>query len=144
METQFTPLSALLGGALIGLATVILMAGNGRIAGISGIIGKLMPPLRDRFAVPQSALFMVGMLLALPVYRIATGQVPPHVMTDNPLVLVIAGVLVGYGAARGSGCTSGHGVCGISRLSPRSIVATCTFIGTGVVAVFLLRHVIGG
>lgn len=144
METAFTPVTALLGGALIGLATVILMAGNGRIAGISSIIGHLLPPLKDRFAVPQSAFFVVGLLLALPVYRIVTGAVPPHVMTDNPLLLLAAGLLVGYGAARGSGCTSGHGVCGISRLSARSIVATVTFMGAGVVAVYLLRHVFGG
>lgn len=144
METAFTPVTALLGGALIGLATVILMAGNGRIAGISSIIGHLLPPLKDRFAVPQSAFFVVGLLLALPVYKIATGAVPPHVMTDNPLLLLAAGLLVGYGAARGSGCTSGHGVCGISRLSARSIVATGTFMGAGVVAVYLLRHVFGG
>jgi uncharacterized membrane protein YedE/YeeE len=143
METAFTPVTALLGGVLIGLAAVILMAGNGRIAGISGIVSKLLPPFRDRFAVPQSAMFMVGLLLALPVYKLVTGTVPPHVMTNSPLLLIGAGLLVGYGSARGSGCTSGHGVCGISRLSARSIVATGTFMATGVVAVFLLRHVFG-
>lgn len=144
METAFTPVSALAGGALIGLATVILMAGNGRIAGISGIVAALLPPLKDRIGFPQSALFIVGLLLALPVYKLATGTVPAHVMTDNPLLLVGAGLLVGYGAARGSGCTSGHGVCGISRLSPRSIVAVLSFMTAGAVAVYLLRHVFGG
>jgi uncharacterized membrane protein YedE/YeeE len=144
METVFTPVSGLLGGVLIGLASIILMAGNGRIAGISGLVSKLLPPFRDRFAVPQSAMFVIGLLMALPVYKLLTGTVPVHVVTDSTPLLIGAGLLVGYGAARGSGCTSGHGVCGISRLSARSIVATGTFMATGVVAVFLLRHVFGG
>lgn len=144
MVTEFTPVAALLGGALIGLASVIFMASNGRIAGISGLVSKLLPPFTDRFAVPQSAMFVVGLLLALPVYKLVTGTVPVRVMTDSAGLLIGAGLLVGYGAARGGGCTSGHGVCGISRLSARSIVATVTFMGAGVVAVFLLRHVFGG
>ena len=144
METAFSPGSALLGGALIGAASVLLMAGNGRIAGISGIVGKLLPPFKDRFVIPQNLTFVIGLLLALPLYRLVTGTVPAQVMTDNGLVLIAAGLLVGYGAARGSGCTSGHGVCGISQLSVRSIVATVTFILAGVVAVFLVRHVFGG
>ena len=143
METEFTPLTALLGGGLIGLASVMLMAFNGRIAGISGIVGKVLPPFSDRFAIPQSFTFVIGLLLALPLYKLVTGAVPMHVMSDNGAILIIAGLLVGFGAAWGGGCTSGHGVCGISRLSARSIVATVTFIATGAIAVFILRHVIG-
>lgn len=144
METAFTPISALIGGGLIGFASIILMAGNGRIAGICSIVGRLLPPFAERFLLPQSVMFVVGLLLALPVYKLATGAVPAHVMSDNPALLVIAGLLVGFGAGWGNGCTSGHGVCGISRLSARSIVATVTFILAGALAVFVLRHVAGG
>jgi uncharacterized membrane protein YedE/YeeE len=143
LETAFTPISALIGGGLIGLASVLLMAGNGRIAGISGIVARLLPPFTDRFALPQSVLFVLGLLLAYPLYSWFAGGSPAQVMSDNPALLAMAGLLVGFGAVWGGGCTSGHGVCGISRLSARSIVATCTFITTGVIAVFVLRHVIG-
>lgn len=143
METEFTPISALLGGGLIGVAAVLMMAGTGRIAGISGIVGKLLPPA-DRFSVPQNAAFILGLLLALPIYKLFSTTSPLHVMSDNPFLLILAGVLVGFGSAWGSGCTSGHGVCGISQLSMRSIIATITFILTGVIGVYLLRHMIGG
>ncbi len=144
LETEFTPFSALIGGGLIGLAAVLLMAGIGRIAGISGIIAKVLPPYSDRFAVPQSLMFIVGLLLSYPAYTWVAGGRPVQVMTDNLVILTVAGVLVGFGAVWGGGCTSGHGICGISRLSARSIVATATFITTGVIAVFVLRHLAGG
>lgn len=144
METEFTPFSAFLGGGLIGLASVMLMAGNGRIAGISGIVARLLPPISDRFAIPQSVTFILGLMLAYPLYAMMAGQNPAQVMSDNPVLLSLAGLLVGFGAVWGGGCTSGHGVCGISRLSVRSILATITFISTGVIAVYVLRHLIGG
>lgn len=144
METDFTPISALLGGGLIGLSAVILMLAHGRIAGISGILASLLPPSVDRNRLPQSLLFVLGLLLAAPLWMWVTGRFPAQSVSDNLPLLAGAGLLVGLGAYMGAGCTSGHGVCGISRGSGRSIVATVTFMATGVAAVFVLRHVVGG
>lgn len=140
--TDFTPISSLAGGMLIGLSAVLLMAATGRIAGISGIVGRLLPPY-DGSEVRPAAAFVIGLVFA-PLLIRATGVWPlaQTVSTNLPL-LAVAGALVGFGAAYGAGCTSGHGVCGISRLSARSLVATATFMTTAVATVFVVRHVIG-
>jgi len=144
METEFTPIASLIGGALIGLSAVLLMALNGRIAGISGIVSKVLPPSSDRSGLGTSLTFVVGLLLAAPLYRLVTGAFPDATISSNFPLLIIGGLLVGFGAVLGNGCTSGHGVCGISRGSPRSLTATITFMATGFLSVLILRHLIGG
>ena len=141
--TEFTPFASSLGGALIGVAAVMLMALNGRIAGISGIVGRLLPPYAG--ADPLGAACIVLGLIASPLlYQAATGAPVVQTVSDQGGLMAVAGLLVGFGTATGGGCTSGHGVCGIARLSPRSVVATVTFMATGFATVYLLRHVIGG
>ncbi|MFP4518837.1 MAG: YeeE/YedE family protein [Oceanicaulis sp.] len=139
--TQFTPVSATIGGALIGLAAVILMAGNGRIAGISGIAGGLIGPRQGAGERGWRAAFIIG-LVAAPLLYMAFGPAIEVTIPASTPLLIAAGLLVGVGTQLGSGCTSGHGVCGISRLSARGIAATLTFMATGAIAVFLVRHVI--
>lgn len=135
----FTPLSALLGGALIGLAAALLLA-LGRIAGISGIVaGLLRRP--DRADTPWRLAFVLGLGLAPLAWRLVATLPPPRIAADPP-TLVAAGLLVGFGARLGAGCTSGHGVCGLSRLSPRSLAATISFMTTGFLTVFAVRHLI--
>ncbi len=139
METQFTPLYSLLGGVLIGLSAVWLLYSTGRIAGVSGIVSRLLPPVE---ANPRVGIgFVVGLLLAAPLYRLLTGSFPAQTVSSDYVLLAIAGLLVGFGSVYGNGCTSGHGVCGISRLSTRSIVATGTFMATAFLTVLLMRHV---
>ena len=141
--TEFTPLASSLGGALIGVAAVMLMALNGRIAGISGIVGRLLPPYAG--ADPLGAACIVLGLIASPLlYQAATGAPVVQTVSDQGGLMAVAGLLVGFGTATGGGCTSGHGVCGIARLSPRSVLATVTFMATGFATVYLMRHVIGG
>ena len=144
METDFTPIQSLAGGALIGLSAVMLMATNGRIAGISGIVAKLLPGSADKDGMKTGLMFVAGLLLALPLALVITGFMPTQTINASLSALAIAGLLVGFGAAKGSGCTSGHGVCGISRLSVRSLVATATFMASAFITVFALRHIIGG
>ena len=133
----FTPWSALAGGMLIGLATAMFVLLNGRISGISGVLGGLLKPVRGDAG--WRAAFIVGLVAAPWVY--AAYQAVPAVQIDAEYgALIAAGVLVGVGTRYGGGCTSGHGVCGLSRLSPRSLVATATFMGAGFVTVFLTRH----
>jgi uncharacterized protein len=144
LETEFTPFMSLFGGALIGLSAVILMAAHGRIAGISGLISRIIPPSTNRKEQPQNIIFIVGLLLAVALWYLSPAQLPVQVVSSNYLLMAIAGLLVGFGSVIGNGCTSGHGVCGISRLSGRSIVATLTFMGTGFLTVFVLRHMAGG
>jgi len=133
----FTPWSALSGGALIGLSAVLLALLNGRIAGISGILGGLLQkPSSD---TGWRAAFMVGLLGASWVY-VMIAPMPDAVVQASDTSLVVAGLLVGVGTRYGAGCTSGHGVCGLSRLSPRSLVATAAFMGSGFVTVYVLRH----
>ncbi len=144
METEFTPFVSLLGGGLIGLSAVVLLATHGRIAGISGIVSRMLPPTFDKAGLPQGIIFLVGLLLAAPLWIVVTGTAPVQVVSKNELLLVAAGLLVGFGSVIGNGCTSGHGVCGISRGSARSIAATMTFMATAFVTVFVLRHVVGG
>ena len=141
--TEFTPLASTIGGALIGLAAVILMLFNGRIAGISGILGRLFPPY-DGADPGGAAAFIAGLIAAPFLYAAVTGAPFVQTVSSNAGLMAIAGLLVGFGASYGGGCTSGHGVCGISRLSLRSIVATAIFMTTGFITVFLMRHVVGG
>ncbi|MGY3607917.1 MULTISPECIES: YeeE/YedE family protein [unclassified Bradyrhizobium] len=139
MPTAFTPMTALLGGALIGLSAVALMAFAGRIAGVSGIAARLLPPFNDQ-EWPGRLAFIAGLVAAPVVVRVATGSLPPQAIETGGILLAIAGLLVGFGSVWGSGCTSGHGVCGISRLSLRSIVATLVFMATGFATTFVIRH----
>jgi len=118
-----------------------LMATHGRIAGISGILSRMLPPASKDQSLPQGLIFIIGLLLAAPLWITINGQAPLQTVSNNLPLLALAGVLVGFGSVWGNGCTSGHGVCGISRLSSRSIFATLTFMSTGFVAVLLLRHV---
>ena len=143
MGTEFTPLASTIGGALIGVSAVMLMLFNGRIAGISGIIGRLFPPYEGA-APAGAAAFVIGLLAAPLIYVAATGAPFAQTVSGNVSLMAIAGLLVGFGASYGGGCTSGHGVCGISRLSLRSVVATAIFMSTGFVTVFVMRHVVGG
>jgi hypothetical protein len=141
METTFTPGAGLLGGALIGLASALLLLATGRIAGISGIVGRsLLPAAGD---LGWRLAFLVG----LPLGAGAVGLVAPATraleITHSVGLLVAGGLLVGYGTQLGSGCTSGHGVCGLARGSRRSLVATAAFMAAGMVTVFVVRHVAG-
>jgi len=143
MQTEFTPVISFFGGTLIGLAAIILMAANGRIAGISGIIMQLLPPSINRANITTCIAFIAGLLVAAPILKLATGSPPTSTAVASPLFLVVAGLLVGFGTGTGNGCTSGHGVCGLSRFSIRSLVATITFIVTGGITVYVIRHLIG-
>ena len=137
---NFTPVSGLIGGSLIGLSTVLLILFNGRIAGISGIVGGLLATKGPE--IGWRAVFVVGLLIGAFVYMLATGvALPVNIQASLP-VTVIAGLLVGFGARLGSGCTSGHGICGIARFSKRSIVATLVFFITAIITVFLTHHVL--
>ncbi|MDG2088353.1 MAG: YeeE/YedE thiosulfate transporter family protein [Arenicellaceae bacterium] len=120
------------------------MAANGRIAGISGLISRILPSSTSRIEVPQNFMFIVGLVLAAPVWFLVSGHFPAQFVSSNFPTMAIAGLLVGFGAVVGNGCTSGHGVCGISRLSGRSFIATLTFMGTGFLTVFIMRHMVGG
>ena len=136
---HFTPWSSLAGGIAIGAAAAMLVLLNGRIAGVSGIIGGVLRPavgdLAWRFA------FIIGLLVAPAVYRLVASPSPPTIEAGYP-VLLLAGLLVGAGTRYGSGCTSGHGVCGLSRLSPRSLAATLVFMAAGFATVFAVRHLL--
>ncbi|HET7710206.1 MAG TPA: YeeE/YedE thiosulfate transporter family protein [Sphingomicrobium sp.] len=137
-----SPLAALSGGLLIGTATALFLLLNGRIAGVSGMAATA---LGMGGATPrgQAAAFVIG----LPAGALLVAWLirsPTVVVTSSPVLLIVAGLLVGFGTRLGSGCTSGHGVCGIARLSPRSLLATATFMAAGAITVFLLRHVWGG
>lgn len=138
---NFTPWSALAGGALIGLAVALFALANGRVAGISGLLGSVLQ--RGAEGRGEKALFLLGLLLA-PLLWLAFADLPPVRFEAGPLSLVAAGLLVGLGTRYGSGCTSGHGVCGVSRLSPRSLVATLCFMASGFATVFVLRHLLEG
>jgi uncharacterized membrane protein YedE/YeeE len=136
----FTPGAALAGGVLIGVAAAMFALLNGRIAGISGIVGGLLKPQRGDVA--WRAAFVIGLVGAPLVYALFAVVPVPHIDAGYG-TLVLAGLLVGIGTRYGSGCTSGHGVCGLSRLSPRSLAATAAFMGAGFVTVFVLRHLVG-
>jgi uncharacterized protein len=136
----FTPWSALAGGVLIGIAAAMFALLNGRIAGISGVLGGLLRPQRGDVA--WRVAFVLGLVAAPLAYSVASA-LPPLQIDANYGALVVAGMLVGIGTRYGAGCTSGHGVCGLSRLSPRSLVATAAFMGAGFITVFVLRHLLG-
>lgn len=138
---SFTPWSALAGGALIGLAASLFALLNGRVAGISGLLGSLLQ--RGAEGRGEKAAFVVGLLLAPLLWGLFAALPPVHFDVGS-FGLILAGLLVGIGTRYGSGCTSGHGVCGLSRLSPRSLVATLCFMATGFATVFVLRHLLGG
>ena len=139
---NFTPISAAIGGALIGLSAVLLMLLNGRIAGVTGVFAGLIDPMStDRL---WRAAFIAG-LIAAPLSAVLLGYpVPLPQMPGNVVTIVAGGLLVGFGTRLGSGCTSGHGICGIARISPRSIAATCAFMAAAILVVALTHHVFGG
>lgn len=136
----FTPASALAGGALIGLAAAMFLLFNGRVAGISGILGGLLRPKQGE--VSWRLAFVMGLVAAPVVYALFTA-LPASRIDAGDITLIVAGLLVGIGTRYGSGCTSGHGVCGLSRFSVRSLVATLLFMAAGFVTVFVMRHVLG-
>jgi uncharacterized membrane protein YedE/YeeE len=136
---NFTPWTSLGGGVLIGLAAALFVLMNGRIAGISGVLGGLLQPRAGDIA--WRLAFVAGILLAPTLYGLATALPTSTIEADFP-VLIAAGLLVGVGTRFGSGCTSGHGVCGLSRLSPRSLVATMSFMAAGFATVFVTRHLL--
>lgn len=138
--TNFTPWTSLAGGLLIGLSTVIFLMFNGRIAGISGIVGGLVKPKRGD--ISWRVAFLSGLVLSPLAYALVL-TLPKIQVEANYYVLILAGLLVGIGTRYGSGCTSGHGVCGLSRRSLRSIVATLAFMVAGFVIVYTVRHLIG-
>jgi len=138
--THFTPLAALAGGVLIGLAAAMFALLNGRIAGISGVLGGLLIPARGD--IGWRAAFVAGLVGAPGVYALFAALPMPQIDAGYG-ALTLAGLLVGVGTRYGAGCTSGHGVCGLSRLSPRSAVATAAFMVTGFATVFVARHVLG-
>lgn len=137
---HFTPLASLLGGLLIGLAAATFVLFNGRIAGISGILGGLLRPVSGD--VGWRLAFVAGLVGAPTLYRAFTAL--PEIQVDAGwLTLIVAGLLVGIGTRYGAGCTSGHGICGLSRLSPRSLMATAAFMAAGFLTVFVVRHLMG-
>jgi uncharacterized membrane protein YedE/YeeE len=138
--TDFTPWQSLFGGALIGFAAVLLMAFNGRIAGMTGILSGLIPPLAADW--PWRAAFLAGAIVAPFVYMAVGGSFSFDVPV-SPAALIVGGFLVGIGVHFGGGCPSGHGICGIGRLSPRSFAAVATFMAAAFVTVFVVRHLIG-
>lgn len=134
---QFTPWSSLAGGALIGLAAALFLLLNGRIAGISGVLGGLLKPVRGDMV--WRVAFLLGLVGAPLVYGLFAALPVPQIDADYA-ALIAAGLLVGVGTRYGAGCTSGHGVCGVSRLSPRSLLATACFMAAGFATVFMIRH----
>ncbi|MFP6851177.1 MAG: YeeE/YedE family protein [Pseudomonas sp.] len=136
---NFTPWTALAGGALIGLAASLFAVMNGRVAGISGLLGSLLEGGEGR---GEKALFILGLLVAPLLWQLVS-HLPEIEINSGWVALTVAGLLVGVGTRYGSGCTSGHGVCGLSRLSPRSLAATLSFMAAGFGTVFVLRHLLG-
>lgn len=141
--SNFTPWAAATGGALIGMAAVLLMAATGRITGVSGFVSRLLPPYEDDQTMPRLA-FLVGLVSAPLLYAMLTGEAVVIDVSANLPLLAVSGLLVGFGAVLGGGCTSGHGVCGTARLSARSLVATPTFVAAAMTTVYATRHLFGG
>ena len=138
-----TIISAAVGGLFIGAAAVLLLALTGRIAGVSGFASRLLPPYSDN-QLPVRLAFVAGLVIAPLLYVASTGTPVAIEVTSSLPLLIAGGVLVGFGAVRGNGCTSGHGICGTARLSQRSIAATVIFMTTGALTVYIMRHVLGG
>lgn len=143
METAFTPFASFGGGVLIGLGAVMLMLGLGRILGATGVLSGMVF-VENREELSWRLALVLGMVLAPGLIYAVTGVMPELTVPVSPAMIAIGGVIVGLGASLGSGCTSGHGVCGLSRLSARSLVAVPTFMVTTAITVFLIRHVFGG
>ena len=139
--TEFTPIASTLGGMLIGLSAVLLMLFTGRIAGVSGIVSRLLPPVSEDYG--WRIAFVAGLLAAPLLAQFATGSAVEQVVSSNLPLMALAGLLVGFGSVLGNGCTSGHGVCGLSRLSSRSLAATLVFMTMAVLTVFVTRHLLG-
>lgn len=137
---NFTPVAALIGGGLIGLAAAMLLLFNGRIAGISGIVGELLRPKAGESA--WRVAFVLGLVAGPLGYQLVEGRMLSVTIDAQVPLLIAGGFLVGFGTNLGSGCTSGHGVCGIGRLSPRSMVATAVFMLAGMITVFVVRHAV--
>ncbi len=140
MITTFTPVQSLFGGALIGLAATLLMLLHGRIAGITGILSGLLPPLAREWQ--WRAAFVAGLIAAPLLYFALTGRGVAIDVAGSPLMLLVSGVIVGIGVSYGAGCPSGHGICGLARRSPRSLAAVLTFMATAAATVFVMRHVL--
>ena len=142
MATEFTPIASLLGGGMIGLSATLLMLGVGRIAGATGIMsGILFPTSGGEFR--WRIVLVIGMIIAAPVLALIF-NIRPNVLPPFGLPQVtIGGLIVGFGVSLSSGCTSGHGICGLARLSVRSLVAVISFMATGFITVFIIRHVLG-
>ncbi|MDD9717781.1 YeeE/YedE family protein [Dinoroseobacter sp. PD6] len=143
IETAFTPWASLSGGILIGVAATLLMLVLGRVMGATGVLAGLVQPSSGQDFAWRAAL-LAGMVTGPTVVWLITGQMPAVQVPVSTVALVIGGLIVGIGVTFGSGCTSGHGVCGMARLSPRSIVATLTFMAATFATVFVVRHVIAG
>jgi uncharacterized membrane protein YedE/YeeE len=137
---QFTPVSATLGGLLLGIASSLLFVANGRILGISGIVGRI--PLTTGSDRSWRLVFLAGMLSGALAILVVDRSALAFAGEQTVLTAAVAGVLVGFGTRLGNGCTSGHGLCGVARLSPRSITATLVFMATGALTVFVVRHVL--
>lgn len=135
--------NAILGGALIGLAAGLMMILLGHIAGNSGIAEELLPPWEDRSSLNWRSGYVLGMLLSPLLYMLFTGQIPVAEVRIPGWLMAVAGLLVGFGTSFGHGCTSGHGVCGIARLSRRSFVATGMFMAFGIMTTYVMRHILG-
>jgi len=140
MVTEFTPYLSLGGGVLIGISAILLMALHGRIAGMTGILSGILPPVSSDW--PWRASFLAGAVIA-PMVFVQMGGSIPFAVPLTTTALVVGGLIVGVGVYFGSGCTSGHGVCGMARLSPRSIVATIIFMIAAFITVYVTRHIIG-
>ena len=138
---NFTPIPATIGGLLIGVASAILILGIGRVAGISGVLGQLLKSQVDGRG--WRLAFLAGLIGAPVLWLMMSGDIAPAINAPLPL-LIVGGLLVGFGTRLGGGCTSGHGVCGLGRLSARSLVATLTFMGVAALTVYVMRHVVGG
>jgi hypothetical protein len=141
MATPFTPLEGILGGALIGFAAALLLVTDGKVAGVSGILGRALAPAAGDFA--WRVAFLLGLPLGAELMIRLTGDVHGFAITERLPFLIAGGLLVGFGTALGNGCTSGHGVCGVARGSRRSLAATAVFMATAMITVFLVRQLLG-
>jgi uncharacterized protein len=142
--TDFTPFTSFIGGILIGLSALILMIFHGRIAGISGILSGILPPWATREGLGWRFAFILGLIIAPVLMRVVMDYDIIQTVSNDKSMMILAGLLVGVGTGLGSGCTSGHGVCGTARLSKRSIVANVIFMSAAMITVFILRHLLKG
>lgn len=141
--SDFTPIESLVGGILIGISALILMVAFGQIAGISGILGRLLPPWKPTNDLYWRIAFIAGLIFSSLILTFFTGISVVQTVSENKIIMILSGLIVGVGTGIGNGCTSGHGVCGISRLSLRSIIATIIFMSFGIITVFVIRHMLG-